>query len=241
MIFLKLFLTFSYIGLFNFGGGYAMLSFIQQEVVVKRHWLSQSEFTDIVAISQMTPGPIGINCATYVGYTAVINDSWVKSLDDDIETEQSAVVSSSENNIASIPSPETLLPLEFHPKSNPSPIAHVLGILGSILASLSIVWLPFIVMIMVSKLILKHKDSIVTKSIFSVLRPAIIGLLASAALSLMNVENFGDPRSNLTQFILSLLIFLVVFFGVRRYKWNLIYTTLICGIIGAIAYGIIGV
>ena len=65
MIFLKLFIVFSKIGIFNFGGGYAMLSLIQHEVVEKNHWLTNSEFTDIVAISQTTPGPIGINCATY--------------------------------------------------------------------------------------------------------------------------------------------------------------------------------
>jgi len=224
MIFLKLFYIFSYIGLFNFGGGYAMLSFIQQEVVVKAGWLTQSEFTDIVAISQMTPGPIGINCATYVGYTSVINDPWIQSLD-----------------------------IEYLP--------HILGIIGSVLATFSILWLPFIVMILVSKLILKYKDSIVTKSIFKVLRPAIIGLLASAALSLMNEENFGNIHmidlpifgSNgsalwsvpsvhaMLQFTLSVLIFVTVFIGVRKYKWNLIYCTLICGVIGLVAYGIIGI
>ena len=64
----QLFLTFFLIGMFTFGGGYAMLSLIQAEVVVKHAWLSESMFADIVAISQMTPGPIGINCATYVGY-----------------------------------------------------------------------------------------------------------------------------------------------------------------------------
>jgi chromate transporter len=73
MIFLYLFYTFAKIGLFGFGGGYAMLSMIQGEVVTRYHWISASEFTDIVAISQMTPGPIGINSATYVGYTAVVN------------------------------------------------------------------------------------------------------------------------------------------------------------------------
>jgi chromate transporter len=73
MIFLYLFYTFAKIGLFGFGGGYAMLSMIQGEVVTRYHWMSASEFTDIVAISQMTPGPIGINSATYVGYTAVVN------------------------------------------------------------------------------------------------------------------------------------------------------------------------
>lgn len=73
MIFLELFITFFQIGLFGFGGGYGMLSLIQGEVVHKHAWLTTSEFTDIVAISQMTPGPIGINSATYCGYTAVHN------------------------------------------------------------------------------------------------------------------------------------------------------------------------
>ena len=65
--------TFFEIGVFGFGGGYGMLSLIQNETVEHWHWLSSSEFTDIVAISQMTPGPIGINSATYCGYTAVKN------------------------------------------------------------------------------------------------------------------------------------------------------------------------
>lgn len=202
MIFLKLFYVFSYIGLFNFGGGYAMLSFIQQEVVQKAGWLSDAEFTDIVAISQMTPGPIGINCATYVGYTSVMNDPWVQSL-------------------------------------GYEHAAHILAILGSVLATLSVIWLPFIVMILVSKLILKYKDNIVTKSIFAVLRPAIIGLLASAALSLMNVANFGHPTDDQMHFIISVLIFITVFIGVRRYKWNIIYATLCCGLFGVVVYGVL--
>lgn len=73
VIYLKLFWTFFKIGLFGFGGGYGMLSLIQNEVVENHKWISNSEFTDIVAVSQMTPGPIGINSATYVGYKAVEN------------------------------------------------------------------------------------------------------------------------------------------------------------------------
>lgn len=73
MIFLQLFYTFFIIGLFGFGGGYGMLSLIQTKTVIRHHWLSSAEFTNIVAISQMTPGPIGINSATYCGYTAVHN------------------------------------------------------------------------------------------------------------------------------------------------------------------------
>lgn len=73
MIYLNLFITFFKIGLFGFGGGYGMLSLIQHETVERWQWLSSSDFTDIVAISQMTPGPIGINSATYCGYTACAN------------------------------------------------------------------------------------------------------------------------------------------------------------------------
>lgn len=69
MIYLQLFFTFFKIGLFNFGGGYAMISFLQNEVVFKHAWLTTTQFTDVVAISQVTPGPVGINMATYTGYT----------------------------------------------------------------------------------------------------------------------------------------------------------------------------
>ena len=69
MIYLQLFISYLKIGFFGFGGGYAMLSLIQNEVVVQNAWMTNAEFTDIVAISQMTPGPIAINSATYVGYT----------------------------------------------------------------------------------------------------------------------------------------------------------------------------
>ncbi len=183
-----------------------MLSFIQQEVVQKNKWMTESEFTDIVAISQSTPGPIGINCATYVGYTSVINDQNIQ---------------------------ESFL--------YEAGLGHVLGIIGSILASISVLWLPFIVMILVSKLILRYKDSPVLKSIFSTLRPAIIGLLASAALSLLNTSNFGTPTENPFQFSISVLIYVTVFVGMYLKKLNIIYTTLFCGFLGIILYGFLGI
>lgn len=70
MLYLQLFLTFFKIGLFGFGGGYAMISLIQTEVVTDHAWISSAQFADIIAISQVTPGPIAINSATYIGYTA---------------------------------------------------------------------------------------------------------------------------------------------------------------------------
>lgn len=67
MIYLQLFWSFLQIGLFSFGGGYAALPLIQAQVVDVHHWLSMSEFFDLITISQMTPGPIAINSATFVG------------------------------------------------------------------------------------------------------------------------------------------------------------------------------
>lgn len=71
MIFFQLFYTFLLIGLFTFGGGYSMIALIYDEVVTRHAWITSAEFTDILAISQITPGPIGINTATYTGYAAV--------------------------------------------------------------------------------------------------------------------------------------------------------------------------
>ena len=69
MIYLQLFISYLKIGFFGFGGGYAMLSLIQNEIVEQQGWITVSQFADIVAVSQMTPGPIAINSATYIGYT----------------------------------------------------------------------------------------------------------------------------------------------------------------------------
>ncbi len=68
MAYLEIFWSFFRIGLFSFGGGYAMVTMIRQETVVLHNWISATEFVDLIAISEMTPGPIGINSATFIGY-----------------------------------------------------------------------------------------------------------------------------------------------------------------------------
>lgn len=73
---LQLFWTFFIIGLFNFGGGGAMISLIQTQVVTLKGWISEEVFANIIAISQTTPGPIGINCATYVGYQVMADHGY---------------------------------------------------------------------------------------------------------------------------------------------------------------------
>lgn len=190
MIFLRLFLVFSKIGIFNFGGGYAMISLIHNEVVVKNQWLTNGEFTDIVAISQATPGPIGINCATYVGYTSVINEG---------------------------------MPMWA-------------GVIGAVLASLSVIWLPFLLMILVSRWLLRHHDSPLVKSVFGTLRPAVVGLIAAAALLLMSKENFSSPTESWFQFTVSILIFAFAFVGTRLYKVNPILMICICGLAGLLIF-----
>lgn len=192
MIFLQLFLVFSKIGIVGFGGGYAMLSLIQDDVVNKHSWLSSAEFTDIVAVSQMTPGPLGINMATYVGYTSVVNAGYSTGL----------------------------------------------AMLGSLLATLSILWLPFILMIVVSRFLLKHKESPIIKSIFAGLRPTIIGLVAAAALVLMNAENFGAPRTALLQFVVSLILFALAFISVYRFKVSPLKILALAGIFGMVFYSV---
>ena len=64
----ELFMTFAKIGMFTFGGGYAMISLIEHECIDKRHWITPDELMDITVIAESTPGPIAINCATYTGY-----------------------------------------------------------------------------------------------------------------------------------------------------------------------------
>lgn len=190
MIFLYLFYTFCKIGLFGFGGGYAMLSLIQGEVVTRHSWISAGEFTDIVAISQMTPGPIGINSATYVGYTAVWNAGYSEGW----------------------------------------------AVLGSCVATFAVVLPSFILMIALSKFFLKYQKHPTVEAVFSGLRPAVVGLLAAAALVLMNAENFGSYRTDTYQFVISLVLFLAAFVGTRRYKINPILMIVLCGAAGFLLY-----
>lgn len=193
MIFWKLFYTFFKIGLFGFGGGYGMLSLIQGEIVSHHSWMSIQEFTDIVAVSQMTPGPIGINSATFVGYTAVIN------------------------NGGTIP----------------------LAILGSITASFAVMLPSVILMLIISRWFLKYSRNKRVEYLFKVMRPAVVGLIASAALLLMNKENFGSIVEDNIQFWLSIALFIFAFIAVRYLKWSPIIILVICGAIGGVIYGIL--
>ena len=190
MIFLQLFYTFFKIGLFGFGGGYAMLSMIQGEVVTRHGWITAQEFTDIVAISQMTPGPIGINSATFVGYSTLIDAGYTPAM----------------------------------------------AVLGSATATFAVILPSFILMLIISRYFLKFQKHPAVIAVFSGLRPAVVGLLAAAALLLMNSENFGSPTDDMRSCIISCLIFLVVFIATRRFKISPILMIVLSGIAGLLLY-----
>ncbi len=174
MLYLQLFITYFKIGLFGFGGGYAMLSLIHDEVVTNHGWISHQEFTDIVAISQMTPGPIGINSATYIGYTVTNN------------------------------------------------------IFGSIIATIAVCLPSFIIVLSIAKIYKKFRNNKYVNDAFKGLRPATVGLIASAALLLMNNENFTDYKS--------LIIFAIAFIATMFFKLHPILMIFLAGIVGIVIY-----
>lgn len=162
MIFLELFTTFFIIGMFTIGGGYAMLSLIQNEVVTDHGWISDTTFTDIVAISQMTPGPIGINSATYIGYEVLANQG----------------------------------------------ASELVCILGSFTATFAVVLPSFIIVLAICKVYEKWKHHYMFQGIMAGLKPATLGLIGTAALSLATPENFIDWKS----YVICIVAFLALYF-----------------------------
>lgn len=124
----NLFFSFLKIGAFSFGGGYAMLPFIEREVVDANGWLTETEFLDIIGISQATPGPVAINTATFVGYKTA-------------------------------------------------------GLAGSIVATVGVVMVSFILVLIASHFMEKFRDSQTLKHAIRGMRPALVALIFNATLS----------------------------------------------------------
>lgn len=192
-LYLQLFWTYTKIGLFGFGGGYAMLSLVQDEVVVKQGWITEQQFTDIVALSQVTPGPIGINSATYIGYTATGS------------------------------------------------------ILGAIVATLAVSLPSFILVMLISIAFSRFRQNRWVEAAFVGIRPASVGLIASAALLLsIHAEgvwqwiNHGNGeaivvRDNFPD-LRSLLLFAVTFVVALRRWVHPILLILLAGGAGWLLY-----
>lgn len=137
MIFIKLFLEFFHIGLFSFGGGYATLPFLYHIADVQK-WYTAQQLTDMIAISSITPGPVGVNVATFAGYATS-------------------------------------------------------GILGSIVATTSVILPSFILIIIISKLLEQFKHNKYVQSVIYVLKPTGCGLLAAVGVDMFinNINLFG--------------------------------------------------
>lgn len=187
MILLELFWSFFQVGLFTFGGGYASLPLIQEQVLEKNAWLTHAEFIDILTISQMTPGPIAINASTFVG-----------------------------TKIAGIP--------------------------GAIVATVGCVTPSCIIVLILATLYYKYKGFSIVEGIIKGLRPAVVALIASAALSILLTALFGSDSlsiifSNMNWIALCLLA--ASLFLLKKFKLNPIYVMLLSGVAGVIIYGFV--
>ena len=176
MIYLKLFISFLKIGAFSFGGGYAAMPIIQSEVVDTYHWLTLEEFTDLITISQMTPGPIAVNSATFVGI-------------------------------------------------------RIGGIPGAIVATLGCILPSSILLIFLSWMYMKYKKLTILQTILSVLRPAVVVLIAISGIKILqsafgwNGFKIDDIRLHMV-FIFGISLVLLV-----KYNKNPISVMLLSGVL----------
>ena len=179
VVLFRLFVSYLKIGFFGFGGGYAMLSLIHSEVVVRNQWLTNGEFSDIVAISQMTPGPIAINSATYIGY-------------------------------------------------------EVAGVLGSVVATVSVCLPALTIMMLITRFFLRLRDNRYVRGVVMGMRPVVVGMIASAALLLI-FPHAEDGRSFIDGW--SWVIFVGVMVASVK-KVNPILLIVLSAVAGVVIYGI---
>lgn len=175
MILLKLLLSFLKIGAFSFGGGYAVITFIQKEIIENNAWISAKDFVDIVAVAEMTPGPIAVNSSTFVGYK-------------------------------------------------------IGGLLGSAIATIGVVLIPFMVTTIVAIYFDKFKHLEGVKWSLKGIRPAVVGLIAAACFKIGRIS-FPDSKS--------IIIGILIFIGVYKFKLNPIVAIIISGVLGILFYGVL--
>ena len=184
IVYLQLFFEFFKIGLFAIGGGLATLPFLN-DLAGKYSWFNHSMLADMVAVSQATPGPIGINMATYAGFEAA-------------------------------------------------------GVLGSIIATVSLVLPSFIIIIIIAHFLNKFRQSKVVNSVFYGLRPAVTGLIAVSGFEIVKIailtwDKYIDTNKILNLFdYKALILFLVLLILSRKYKKHPIVYLLAGGISGII-------
>lgn len=191
-VFLQLIFEFFKTGLFAVGGGLATLPFLY-DIASKYDWLDVSVMSDMIAVSESTPGPIGVNMATYCGYNAGFE-------------------------VAGIPG----------------------GLLGGILATLSLILPSFIVAILVSKILQKFKSSTLVENSFKGLRPAVCGLIAAAALNVFTAACVNpDVSVSLANFfklfdIKALILFALIFVVNKKIKVHPIFIIIPAAVVGIV-------
>jgi len=186
VVYLELFFSFFKIGLFSIGGGYAAMPLIQEQIVVIQNWLTMKEFTDLITIAEMTPGPIAINSATFVG-----------------------------NQVA--------------------------GFTGSIVATLGCVVPSFIIVLILARIYFRYKDLSVIQGVLEGLRPVVVALISSAAISILSLAFWGEEgfSLNLSDLnVLAVILFAISLFVLRKWKPSPILIMLGTGLIGMIVYNI---
>lgn len=187
MIYVKLFWSFFQIGLFSIGGGYAAMPLIQNQVVDKNGWLTMNEFADVLTISQMTPGPIAINSATFVGI-------------------------------------------------------RIAGIPGAIISTIGCVFPSCIIVLTLAFIYYKFRGLSTVQGVLNGLRPAVIALIGSAGLALVNLSfwNGKGVSGNMKDIdVYAVIIFAIALAILRKWKVNPIFVMLGAGVIGLCVYPII--
>lgn len=184
MIYLQLFWSFIQVGLFSFGGGLAALPLIQAQVVDHHHWLTMAEFTDLLAFSEMTPGPISINTATFVGIRTA-------------------------------------------------------GLLGGGIATLAFVLPPFIIVSLLAWLVSKYREVKAVQGILSGIRPAAIGLIASAGLTILVLAVWGEAGFSIDIANINFVAVVLFAFCLVILRWKKpspILVMLLAGVVGGTIY-----
>ena len=189
LIYVYLLLSFLQIGFFGWGGPFALLSFVQHEVVVRHEWLTSAEFADIMALARIFPGNTPLDAAGLAGYRVLIGEYGFGA---------------------------------------------AVGALALCLVALSVPAFAFSAFSVRYFRPLRRRE--VTDSLLSLFRPLAPGLVAAAAIMLMNAENFGSPAVNPWQFGISLFLFLTTLIGTGYYRLHPLFMIVLCGVAGLLLY-----
>ena len=184
MIYLELFWSFFQIGLFSIGGGYAAMPLIQTQVIDVHPWLTMTQFADIMTIAEMTPGPIAINAATFVGI-------------------------------------------------------RIAGLPGAVIATLGCIFPSCVIVMTLAYVYYRFRGLSMVQGVLAGLRPAVIAMIASAALSLLFLAVFGQrtlPSDIASCDIIAAMIFIAALLILRRWKPNPLWVMTGSGIAGVILY-----